>query len=46
MKIGECKRLVGEKRSIRESKEEIEKRVRERWEGKDRRIRKVNEELI
>ena len=43
MKKGECKRLGGEKRSIRESKEEIEKRVKERWEGKDGRIREVNE---
>ena len=28
MRIGECKRLRGETRSIRESKEEIEKGVR------------------
>ena len=27
MRIGECKRLGGEMRSIRESEEEIEKRV-------------------
>ena len=32
MRMGECKRLGGETRSIRESKEEIEKRVKERWE--------------
>ena len=30
MTIGECKRLGGENRSIRESKEEIEKRVKEK----------------
>ena len=41
-----CKRLGGEKRSIRESQEEIEKRVKEGWEGKDGRIKEVNEELI
>ena len=48
MTIGECKRLGGENRSIRESKEEIEKRVKERWEGKGgrNRIREVMEELI
>ena len=46
MRIGECKRLGGEERTIQESKEEIEKRVKERWEGKDGRIREVNEELI
>ena len=40
MRIGEYERLGGEKRSIRE------KRVKERWEGKDGRIREVNEELI
>ena len=48
MKIGECKRLGGEKRSMREreSKEGIQKRVKERWKGKDGRIREVDEELI
>ena len=30
MRIGECKTLGGEKRSTRESKEEIEKRVKVR----------------
>ena len=35
IRIGECKRLGGEKRSIREGKE--------RWEEKDGRIREVNE---
>ena len=44
--MGECKRLGVETRSIREGKEEIEKRVKERWEGKDGRIREVNEDLI
>ena len=46
MRMGECKRLGGETRSIRESKEEVEKRVKERWEGKDGRIREVNENSI
>ena len=48
MTTGECKRLGGENRSIRESKEEIEKRVKETWEGKGgrNRIREVMEELI
>ena len=32
-RIGECERLGGENRSIRESMEEIEKRVKERWEA-------------
>ena len=34
--IGECKILGGETRSIRESKEEIEKRVKERCSRKER----------
>ena len=42
-RIGECKRLGGETRCIRESMEEIEKRVKERWEEKDGRMREVNE---
>ena len=46
MRIGDCKRLGGEKRSLREGKKDIEKRVKERWEGKDGRIREVNEELF
>ena len=46
MRIGDCKRLGGEKRSLRESEKEIEKRVKETWEGKDGRIREVNEKLF